>query len=178
MNERDEMETAYHEAGHAVAALRLGLDFDGASIEPDHEAASLGRVAHAQVFTHLPTDHTEEDATRAVEDVVVMALAGLPAQRLVNKDCDPRGAASDEADAAELLARYGNPARLPALRERARQLVLDNRVEVYRVAKVLQALETIDAIDVEAAVNNKPISKLTPRGRVYFADHVDFPPPG
>ncbi len=44
VQEDDRVNTAYHEAGHAVAAYVVGQTFEYVTIKPDREGQSLGRL--------------------------------------------------------------------------------------------------------------------------------------
>lgn len=118
--------TAYHEAGHAVAALECDVPFRLVSIQAD--AASLGRV----VYGRLLHRHTFECLTPARRDAVerrlVVALAGPEAERLVRGRYNHVGASGDRATVVELISRM--PYSVEAqrcytrfLRQRARDLV-------------------------------------------------------
>lgn len=85
-------ETAWHEAGHAVARHRAGRDFADVTIQPDLQGMASGSVSYA----------SEESW-----DEVVMLLSGIAAQRLINPGCDEAGAASDYAEADRILAVLG-----------------------------------------------------------------------
>jgi hypothetical protein len=56
---------AYHEAGHAVVAIRERIKIGKVSIRPDHEAGSLGRVTTPATRSFL--DLVEVGGGRAAE---------------------------------------------------------------------------------------------------------------
>jgi ATP-dependent Zn protease len=72
--------TAYHEAGHAVAAIHQRIPLHGVTIKP--EGDSLGRTTHANL---LKNRHIDWDASaaneRRMERQVAMSLAGPAAEQ-------------------------------------------------------------------------------------------------
>ncbi len=138
--------TAWHEAGHAIAALAIGARFSSASIHHGHR--SEGRV---------------HGVTRAHEDAFVIDAAGQIAERLMNwtmldNDDELRGWLrtwrQDGGDARRfrqsIAARYGSdevaawrhceailsPRRLE-IRQVARALLVHPRHLPYRVAAAI-----------------------------------------
>ena len=71
--------TAYHEAGHAVAACVMRHRFTRVTIEPEED--TLGKVNCARVPTYAP-DVDRETSTRVqTEKRVIVYLAGLIAEQ-------------------------------------------------------------------------------------------------
>lgn len=66
--------TAYHEAGHAVAAWRLGRRFGRVTIKPDLLTLGQCRILKDPRFTLQ--DHREPAFWKLVEDRIVISLAG------------------------------------------------------------------------------------------------------
>ncbi len=102
--------TAYHEAGHAFAAWRLGVRTTALSIVPDGDAK--GFHAHRTYFRSLDLvflPHAYDSSPRAqrrVENMALVCCAGPAAQRHFN----PRGfrtyhAEDDWHQAVDLLLR-------------------------------------------------------------------------
>jgi ATP-dependent Zn protease len=85
--------TAYHEAGHAVAALALGRPVSGVSILPDRER--LGLCAFGKAVFRPSEDWLERE--------VLIALAGLAAEARVTGEHARDGAARDLQYARGLL---------------------------------------------------------------------------
>jgi ATP-dependent Zn protease len=77
--EKDEIATAYHEAGHVVAAVRLGVRVKKATIIGD--GRYYGIVHCADVFggLRLDVDRSSRARTR-VERQVILSLAGPAAE--------------------------------------------------------------------------------------------------
>lgn len=96
--------TAHHEAGHAIAALRLGRPFRYVTIEPDE--GSLGHVLFRAWDKRFHPDVNWSPRTEALlRDAIVTALAGLEAQAKFTGRRDFRGARSDYDQAADLASR-------------------------------------------------------------------------
>ena len=68
--------TAYHEAGHAVAAVALGIGFDKVSVVDDRD--TLGRIVLDQKWPHLRPGFNPDDPEdrRIAESWILLALAG------------------------------------------------------------------------------------------------------
>ena len=102
--------TAFHEAGHAVAAWHAGLEIHSATIVPTPRLD--GCVTHANPLygVHLDCDGSDEARLRA-EAAIIVLLAGPAAQRRHN----PRSwrswyGSSDHERAADLAMRINlNP---------------------------------------------------------------------
>lgn len=78
--------TAYHEAGHAVAAWRLiiALSHKGVTIVPDQEEGSDGSVFHRKIVgKDVEYDHSGRNVLKT-ERLVQVSLAGEVAQRRYN----------------------------------------------------------------------------------------------
>lgn len=135
----DRRRIAFHEAGHAVIAYRLGFDSFTVTIRPDHSAGTLG----------ASTSEDDDD-----EKTVAVLYAGLAAERLVAPESGPEhGAWGDYERAAEILG-CDEPAA--HLEEQAAALVQTNRAAIEAVAEALLRDEilpddehhvVIDAVD-------------------------------
>lgn len=94
---------AYHEAGHAVAARRVGCRIKKVSIVPDED--SDGRMTHGPYFKGFHPDWDNSSRVqRRLENMAFVCLAGPAAQRRFN----PHGyrhqhAGQDHHDAMNLL---------------------------------------------------------------------------
>lgn len=84
------VETAYHEAGHAVALYRLGFDVESASIAPD--GGSQGRVARG--FPEVLLDRLDileysgEDGREFARRQIVGAFSGVKAIEILTNRTD------------------------------------------------------------------------------------------
>jgi ATP-dependent Zn protease len=92
---REREATAYHEAGHAVAALHLGRVVKTVSIVPDEE--TFGRVAHYPITGKWlqPDVHIDARTRDYLEDVITIMLAGPVAERKAHGRWNHIGASGD-----------------------------------------------------------------------------------
>ena len=81
MRERSKELTAYHEAGHAVAAHALGIVIEGVSIVQDE--GSLGHTT-----TPLPEnfDSSDEKADAVLEKHLIVGVAGAASEELLTEE--------------------------------------------------------------------------------------------
>jgi ATP-dependent Zn protease len=101
--------TAYHEAGHAVAALALGRPVQRVSILPDRER--LGHCAFGKAVFRPSEDWIERE--------MLIALAGLAAEARHTGTYEWEGAARDQQYVAGLARdRAGNPRQAERLERR------------------------------------------------------------
>ena len=74
---------AYHEAGHAVVAWRVGVEAKSLSIIS--EPGSKGRYIHKPYFTDITPEYdTSPRAERRLKNMVLVCFAGEIAQRRFN----------------------------------------------------------------------------------------------
>ena len=109
--------TAYHEAGHVVAAISHRIPFRFVTIVPDDGEGFLGRMeGRADPSFDCETCDPNSGRTKLmVERQVVCSLAGPEAERAFAGRCSRAGAAGDYSDAvrwAELV--HGNAKVLEA----------------------------------------------------------------
>jgi Peptidase family M41 len=94
--------TAYHEAGHAMAAFVQGIRFRYVTIIPDSD-----NWGHFQKFSSRLSEEGWYDTSPLVRDRlerhIVVGLAGREAQRLITRRYDHRGASSDYRNALNLV---------------------------------------------------------------------------
>lgn len=88
--------TAYHEAGHAVAAYLRHWRFTGISIVPDRY--TLGRCFFSEREIVLRTSRMEQTRSR-LETLVVISLAGPVAERIISGRTNRKGALDDFREA-------------------------------------------------------------------------------
>jgi hypothetical protein len=99
--------TAYHEAGHAVAALVLGVGIGrkGVSIVPGEGRA--GFAHHRKGFVGDPSATRNTRMRRGAEKWAVICFAGEAAQRKWNpRSCRNYHFASDYETAADVMSHF------------------------------------------------------------------------
>ena len=100
----DKRLTAYHEAGHAIVALKLK------HCDPVHEVSIIPRGAAGGYTMMLPKEDTSYVTRSKLEDTIAMALGGRVAEKLRMGDIST-GAYSDLQHASEvahkMVAEYG-----------------------------------------------------------------------
>ncbi len=150
--------TAYHEAGHAVAAWYLGAGVKSASIVPD--ADSTGRVYYERhPLEGIDIDLDDGPHVQArLEDAIQIALAGPVAHRRFNPrswrhhhgEVDHRVAtdlALKNCGSAEIASAY-----LKYLGLLARGIVKTNWVAVEALAEELLERRAMSGEDVEEVI--------------------------
>lgn len=108
--------TAYHEAGHAVAAVVLRVGAVYASIVPDAVMGTVGHVKH--LGWPGPPPDVEGDLARVrrhAEPRIILALAGVVAEkRHHGRRHNWIGANSDLRAATDLMGHFVSPRQLQA----------------------------------------------------------------
>ena len=137
---RDRTLTAYHEAGHVVAAYVHGHYVDTVTIRHTVDSA---RTAHTEAVWGTGEPHDEH---------VIEMYAGHAAARLLDPSLDPfeYGAGSDYDQAAALLpfCEYAQA----TLEARAATLVASHRPMIEAVAMLLLEEETVSADDLDVVL--------------------------
>lgn len=157
---RAQIATAYHEAGHAVAAHLVGIRVLSAGIEPAE--GFLGLVAHEGVGAELlAVAQGSAPLTLALrarlEAHVLMLLAGSIAEHRQRGRRDHIGSSQDHARALDWLERVsGTPAEAEAyaawLGHRAEGLLTLGWAEVERLAAALLEQGSLAGETVHALV--------------------------
>jgi hypothetical protein len=134
--------TAYHEAGHAVAAVLLGFQFQHATIVPKDD--SLGHVLYGIYTMFLNVGHRAY--ARDLRDYLITNRASpIAEERHIGRRNDD-GAADDDADFWGMLYQmYGDRRDRHArdLSRHARQLVAAHWWMIERVAQALIQEQTL-----------------------------------
>jgi ATP-dependent Zn protease len=140
---------AYHEAGHAVVAHRLGVEVEHVTIVPDHTCH--GHCAHADLFCARGHGSDRANLERAIQ----ICLAGPLAQAwLLRRYFDRRRGGRQDYDCASGLARYlaGSAGEREFLRyqERRTQALVDHLwSDIERVAQALLERDHLSGTEVK-----------------------------
>jgi hypothetical protein len=174
---------AYHEAGHAVAAHRLGYEVMRVSIAP--KSGSAGHVSwrnpikNRSVISKLEYG-SEADLDRVrhrIDHAIIVSMAGALAQKRHNPRSDWRyggsGVArddrfllkgSDDQQALQLASQLHENEKVRAaywryLKARAEALVNHHWPEIEQLARALLHRETISGDDIHEAMMTDAIRK-------------------
>jgi len=78
--------TAYHEAGHVVAAWRFDFEIESATIEPTPERGSLGHMQLSASLKHNPSERIDEwERDVLIDRRVIHYFAGVAAENAYRK---------------------------------------------------------------------------------------------
>lgn len=133
--------TAYHEAGHAVVAYRLGLVVDSTTIRPDPAKETLGVSLSEGPWMNGSTD----------DDQITVLYAGLAAERLVEPGAQVEDGAFGDYEQAAVL--HGLESRPAHLEERAATVVAEHRAAIEAVAQALLEHETLPGDEAAVVVD-------------------------
>lgn len=156
--ESSRLNTAYHEAGHAVVLLHYGLTPDSVSIRPAEDY--FGIVKHPSPLMFNCSSLRERRSL--AKDMIVGCYAGLEAERMVNPQAPDFHGDGDEQNVFDLCRSYGVVPRgcgfigdevhrtyLEGLRRRARRLVRRLRPTINALAQTLLEKETLSGVEAE-----------------------------
>jgi hypothetical protein len=143
--------TAYHEAGHTIASLELGVPIKHVTIVPD--ASTWGHLLHLPPrITNRQLYSLPPFVRDRLERRIVVSLAGREGERLVTGRYDHRGAAGDYQFALNLVTQLvGSSEEATAyfrwLEVRARQLIRaeHRRPQIDALAAALLEHHEIDS---------------------------------
>ncbi|MBU1192043.1 MAG: class I SAM-dependent methyltransferase [Gammaproteobacteria bacterium] len=157
------LQTAYHEAGHAVATVAFGgfSNEFGLTLEEVSDD-NLGFATALLLMSKIDTDNLESDEERKfIEELIIISMTGAIAeQRSAPKYFDPKQAVDDHQFIADNLLRIvGNDksdAEVSALRsqlqKRAEAFVDKNWNAIDQLAKALAAKTSLQGDEVIAIV--------------------------
>jgi ATP-dependent Zn protease len=153
--------TAYHEAGHVVIAIALGLTVKKVSIVPGQDYNGVC-VQPNLVGYHL---RDRRDAEDTLKKIIISLYAAMPAQRLVDPDPPEFHGAPDEEDANELCLRHAillrrgrrafdefRQAYLGRRRVDARRLVRKHRKAIEEFAEILLLRQELGGEEAEQLI--------------------------
>ena len=142
--------TAHHEAGHAVAAIELGFQFDHVTIVPNEDDNSLGHILYGFYSMFLNIGHRQ--FARDLRDYLITNRAGPVAQERYTGQWDEDGASSDDEHFWQILWQmYGERRERHArnLTRQARRLVYVQWPAIERVTQGLLREHTLSYSDVK-----------------------------
>ena len=169
--------TAYHEAGHAVAAYWLGMRIGQVSILPDPDEGTLGRCATRLPKWFDPEIESDPRTREWIRKEVLVLLAGKQAERLFTKRDNHIGARNDVVHADQLagylrtglhhMSDDGVRAYLSWLTIEARALVNNpwNRDAIEAVARELLAKTNLRPSQVKEIIirsGNERMAAVSP----------------
>ncbi len=133
--------TAYHEAGHAVIAYRFNVYIKEVDVIPNSERNGVAKCFFSD---------------RNPEDNIVILFAGHEAQIVFDPDDKSDPSIVDYREIWDICDRVGigNGAPYRELKNRAKQMVLDNWIEIQTVAKALLRFERITGTLVKEIVED------------------------
>lgn len=136
--------TAYHEAGHAVAAIALKRDFGKVSIEPSESEGDLGHVLTPKPpMSFWPGMPCRPEDKELIEADILVRLAGMPAEAIFTGRENHRGAEGDLKNARDLASKLYPCEVLETyiafMSARARHLVREptSRIQIKALANAL-----------------------------------------
>jgi hypothetical protein len=171
--------TAFHEAGHAIAAWHAGLEIHSATIVP---TPSLdGCVTHANPLYGVRLDYDGSDEARLrAEAAIVVLLAGPAAQRRHN----PRSwrswhGASDHERAVDLATSLNSSDRAVSAHLAWLAILASDQVDslwdlVERVARELVERHTMSGAEIAACCASQ--TAVTPSEPAEHANGARRPP--
>ena len=154
MNRSQRDVTAYHEAGHAVAAIEVGVEIgqEGVSIVPGEGFSGLTHLL-LKISSRPDFKPTDEDRL-AAEKLAIASLAGHAAQRKYRpSSVRSDHGQSDRKNVVDLMSHFasrdrGRDVYLKWLRIRAEELVA-NDVTWTKIEAVAKALMERDKLSAE-----------------------------
>lgn len=160
-SDRELTSTAYHEAGHAVAAIYLDVPVRHVSIVPNAKKQTLGHVQHGPLPGRLVDALERGKLTRAqrseVEDRAVITLAGPAAEAKFRGRRNHIGASFDYENVVDWAFALHFPGKVCDLWikycvERAHGFVDEHWAEVENVARALLASPKIGREELPRAM--------------------------
>jgi hypothetical protein len=150
--------TAYHEAGHAVVAIHLGLARQNITIKPDKDYLGCVTGPNPRFGYDVSSKRQRNSIFR---DEIISLYAGAEAEKIMNPNFDATMSADDDNQAFDLLRNY--PVRgcsfvgddvylayLEKLRREARRVVRQLWPAIEIIAQELQRRGELNSEEVIA----------------------------
>lgn len=147
----ERMETAHHEAAHAVTARLLGFDVPWVDVTPD--GARLG-ICYTRLESVFDVPGRFEELHKQVRKNCVSLFAGHHAEHQLNPHRKGTRTGEDASKAREILVGAGlDPlTEEHLLHECSRKLVRRAWPAVEEVARALLAVEIVDQSDIDPLI--------------------------
>jgi len=161
--------TAYHEVGHAVAALHEKMRIRSATVIPSRGFS--GQVSHESPLSGIRLDIGETDRAKIrAQRLIVIALAGPAAQKRFNPgSLRSYHGESDHEIAVDLATRLNSSEKSTDAYLKWLSIVADDRVsaswrQIEAVAKALLVRGTLSKSEIFAAIRaDRPHGRRPPR---------------
>lgn len=155
------VKTAYHEAGHAVAALVKTVPYKYVTILPDEESQSLGHILQDGKFVDyaaLEAGELTPTKLNRIERYLMVLLAGGLAEKGYSGRYNQIGASSDRYKAADIALSLegdgeGASLYLGLLNHRTKAVIGNHWRDVVTVAEALLSRQTLTSEEVRQVVN-------------------------
>lgn len=160
--EKEREATAYHEAGHAVVGLELGIRIKSVNIVQDEEAGRLGLCEGGKFPKWFEPDVVKDTKARLhAEEHIMFSLAGVEAELRLTGRFNHVGAHGDYVGADQLAVYFCENeqerfAFMNWLSLRTRNMLYREHVwlKVEAVAKALLDRERLSANELRAICQN------------------------
>jgi ATP-dependent Zn protease len=150
--------TAYHEAGHAVAAFHLGFRLRDCTIKPAGSSLGMTRRMGRLYLEGIEYRSMTPTLRDRIEREIIQGLAGPVAQRrFAPRSCRHYHASEDYKTAVDTIFRISPSgqevnAYMQWLKIRAENLVALHWHEIKQVADALMVHETLDGTTIEQVI--------------------------
>lgn len=126
----EEKATAYHEAGHAIAAYRFG-----------HYGGTIGIIPQDGRLGFSLSENEWADGSKDIEQIIVL-FAGFASEQKYNPDANKLGSSDDDEKAYDLLSHTNETES--NLRLKAREIIDANWEIIEAIAEKLFEYQILD----------------------------------
>lgn len=158
--------TAYHEAGHAVAAAWLGIGFRYVTIKPDPKNNSLGHVRNHAMRFNPEVDLDQAANWRRYEHHFMVCYAGQVAEEIKWGSFDFAGSRKDHEEIFDLITYHSMDEAIHKpfsewLRARTTALLLRRWQGLEEFAAALLERETIKSKEAQRIIFDAGMRRIT-----------------